>query len=157
MKKRQSRNIADDSSQYESDLNISEDDWSESNKPVKRRKIIKKQPPDAPGGVVEGAQSYAKAAKHPSSRHVVKNVEEMRETLLAWYDQVHDKRGMPWRKRFDPSMTAEQRSQRAYEVFDGILENLQDELTENVTPLVTGLGIRDHAATDTGCYGNPLL
>jgi A/G-specific adenine glycosylase len=40
----------------------------------------------------------------------------MRASLLEWYAGVHEVRGMPWRKPFDPSLDADARAQRAYEV-----------------------------------------
>ncbi|KAG6335022.1 hypothetical protein ID866_4067 [Astraeus odoratus] len=59
------------------------------------------------------------APLHPASMHVVSSsdVLEIRDSLLAWYDQVHDARGMPWRKRYDPSLGRDGRAQRAYEVW----------------------------------------
>jgi len=43
----------------------------------------------------------------------------MRISLLEWYSGVHEARGMPWRKPFDPSLGADARAQRAYEVRRG--------------------------------------
>ncbi|KIK22751.1 hypothetical protein PISMIDRAFT_29621 [Pisolithus microcarpus 441] len=53
------------------------------------------------------------------STHVVASseIDQVRKSLLAWYDKVHDVRGMPWRKRYDPSLGREARAQRAYEVW----------------------------------------
>ena len=38
-----------------------------------------------------------------------------RDELLAWF--AANQRSMPWRKPFDPSASAEERAQRAYEVW----------------------------------------
>ena len=57
---------------------------------------------------------------HPSSLHMIKEPVQLRSALTKWYNGVHDKRGMPWRKAFDASFTRAQRSQRAYEVGSSI-------------------------------------
>ncbi|KAI0318077.1 DNA glycosylase [Amylostereum chailletii] len=54
---------------------------------------------------------------HPASRHLIQNSAPIQDALLSWFVTVHDVRGMPWRKRFDASLTTEQRAQRAYEVW----------------------------------------
>ena len=58
--------------------------------------------------------SYANP--HSSSRHSISSPRPMRASLLDWYAGVHDVRGMPWRRPFDPSLDADARAQRAYEV-----------------------------------------
>ncbi|KAI6029364.1 DNA glycosylase [Pisolithus microcarpus] len=67
---------------------------------------------------VESATSST-ALLHSTSTHVVASseIDQVRKSLLAWYDKVHDVRGMPWRKRYDPSLGREARAQRAYEVW----------------------------------------
>jgi A/G-specific adenine glycosylase len=40
----------------------------------------------------------------------------MRLELLTWYKTVENNRRMPWRKPYDPHLTAEGCAQRAYEV-----------------------------------------
>lgn len=42
----------------------------------------------------------------------------VRNALLAWYKTVHDTRGMPWRRPYDPNLGPEERAQRAYEVLE---------------------------------------
>ncbi|KAH7883172.1 DNA glycosylase [Phlebopus sp. FC_14] len=54
---------------------------------------------------------------HSAALHVVGEVNEIRNALLEWYDQIHELRGMPWRKPFDSSLGKEGRAQRAYEVW----------------------------------------
>ncbi|KIJ15472.1 hypothetical protein PAXINDRAFT_133470, partial [Paxillus involutus ATCC 200175] len=54
---------------------------------------------------------------HPASWHVVKCVDAIRKSLLEWYDRIHEVRGMPWRKTYDPSLDKDGRAQRAYEVW----------------------------------------
>lgn len=39
-----------------------------------------------------------------------------RLALLSWFDTTRDARAMPWRKRFDPTLSPEELGQRAYEV-----------------------------------------
>ena len=58
--------------------------------------------------------SYANP--HSSTRHSISSPRPMRASLLEWYAGVHDVRGMPWRRPFDPSLDADARAQRAYEV-----------------------------------------
>ena len=53
---------------------------------------------------------------HSSSRHSISSPRPMRASLLEWYAGVHEVRGMPWRRPFDPSLDADARAQRAYEV-----------------------------------------
>jgi hypothetical protein len=53
---------------------------------------------------------------HPRSLHSISSPDLMRASLLEWYSGVHEVRGMPWRKPFDPSLDADARAQRAYEV-----------------------------------------
>lgn len=53
---------------------------------------------------------------HPRSQHLISSPDPMRPTLLEWYSGVHEVRGMPWRRPFDPSLDADARAQRAYEV-----------------------------------------
>ena len=53
---------------------------------------------------------------HSSSRHHVEPILACRPQLLAWYNKVKDRRGMPWRKAYDPDLDADARRQRAYEV-----------------------------------------
>lgn len=53
---------------------------------------------------------------HPTSWHVVVRVDPVRESLLHWYQQIHEVRGMPWRKTFGGSLDEGGRAQRAYEV-----------------------------------------
>ena len=58
------------------------------------------------------------AGGHPVTRHALakKRAEWVNSALAVWFPRVHDTRAMPWRKRFDPTLSAEARGQRAYEV-----------------------------------------
>jgi A/G-specific adenine glycosylase len=71
--------------------------------------------------IVTGSSATAKVLtakdwRHPVSQHVITNPLPMREALLRWYAQVHETRGMPWRKPYNDELSLEERSQRAYEV-----------------------------------------
>ncbi|KAF9243111.1 DNA glycosylase [Melanogaster broomeanus] len=57
------------------------------------------------------------ATTHPASWHAVRDIDVVRESLLAWYDKIHEVRGMPWRKTYDPSLDKDGKAQRAYEVW----------------------------------------
>jgi len=58
--------------------------------------------------------------RHSRSVHTIQEPGALRTALLKWYITVHDKRGMPWRKPYDPNLGDEERAQRAYEVFTSI-------------------------------------
>lgn len=53
---------------------------------------------------------------HSKSTHDILSPAPVRIALLDWYKTVHDTRGMPWRKPYDPTLSPERRAQRAYEV-----------------------------------------
>ncbi|WVN88166.1 A/G-specific adenine glycosylase [Cryptococcus depauperatus CBS 7841] len=54
--------------------------------------------------------------KHGQDYHDVENVVSGQRNLLAWFEKVREKRGMPWRKKYDPTLNMEEKGQRAYEV-----------------------------------------
>jgi len=58
------------------------------------------------------------AGHHPATRHTLtkKRAKAINNALAVWFPNVHDTRGMPWRKPFDPTLSSEARGQRAYEV-----------------------------------------
>ncbi|KAF7792090.1 hypothetical protein EIP86_003120 [Pleurotus ostreatoroseus] len=62
---------------------------------------------------------------HPSSLHRINDAASLRMLLLKWYDTVHEIRGMPWRKPFDPTLNAEGRAQRAYEARTTLAESTE--------------------------------
>ena len=53
---------------------------------------------------------------HSRSSHIIESSGPIRLALLKWYKTVHDIRGMPWRKSYDPTQGPDERAQRAYEV-----------------------------------------
>jgi A/G-specific adenine glycosylase len=53
---------------------------------------------------------------HSRSSHIIESSGPIRLALLEWYKTVHDIRGMPWRKSYDPTQGPDERAQRAYEV-----------------------------------------
>jgi len=55
---------------------------------------------------------------HSKSVHSISSPAMVRSALLAWYKTVHDTRGMPWRRPYDPNLGPEERAQRAYEVLE---------------------------------------
>ena len=67
---------------------------------------------------------------HSKSSHIIESSGPIRLALLEWYKTVHDIRGMPWRKSYDPSQGPDERAQRAYEVeiFHWIHERCRDYL-----------------------------
>ena len=79
----------------------------------RRPKMAQKGPTDERA---EASVLDTYATPHPQSRHLIASPDLMRPSLLKWYSGVHEVRGMPWRKPFDPSLDADARAQRAYEV-----------------------------------------
>ncbi|GAA6007004.1 A/G-specific adenine glycosylase [Rhodotorula paludigena] len=60
--------------------------------------------------------------------------EVVQRALLAWFDGVKEKRGMPWRKEVDPrTLSEEERGQRGYEVWVSEIM-LQQTRVETVIP-----------------------
>lgn len=53
---------------------------------------------------------------HLRSRHHVKDLLACRPWLLEWYGRVKSRRMMPWRTEYNPDLTPEERTQRAYKV-----------------------------------------
>ncbi|CAL1708848.1 unnamed protein product [Somion occarium] len=70
---------------------------------------------DTPGNIDPGV-AY-QALPHGVSTHAISDAKPLRKSLLEWYANVHETRGMPWRKPYDPALGPEERSQRAYEVW----------------------------------------
>nr|KIR50140.1 A/G-specific adenine glycosylase [Cryptococcus bacillisporus CA1280] len=54
--------------------------------------------------------------RHGMEYHSVDKIVDGKESLLSWFERVREKRGMPWRKKYDPSLSIEEKGQRAYEV-----------------------------------------
>ncbi|VDC07495.1 unnamed protein product [Peniophora sp. CBMAI 1063] len=79
--------------------------------------------------VVELEEAFDLPA-HGASRHAIgTRASPMQGALLAWFEGVHDARGMPWRKPFDASADANARSQRAYEVWVSEIMLQQTQVT----------------------------
>ncbi|KAF8609042.1 DNA glycosylase [Ceratobasidium sp. AG-I] len=53
---------------------------------------------------------------HATSRHDSQRLIPYLPALLEWFEEKREVRGMPWRKRYNPSLSKEERAQRAYEV-----------------------------------------
>ncbi|KAF8886550.1 DNA glycosylase [Infundibulicybe gibba] len=92
---------------------------------------------------------------HPKSYHTIRSPEAIRKALLQWYAGIHDSRGMPWRKPFDPSQGPTERAQRAYEVWVSEIM-LQQTQVATVIPyynrwMAKFPTISDLAASDIDC------
>jgi A/G-specific adenine glycosylase len=70
--------------------------------------------PDSGITIAEGSADLQ--PPHPISQHTISAPSDIRVALLRWFSDVHDTRGMPWRKPHNPNLDPDQRSQRAYEV-----------------------------------------
>jgi A/G-specific adenine glycosylase len=87
-------------------------------KPSTTRKQSKKKARNEPDAELTdeiAEMALEPSARHPVSTHVIAKAEPLREALLCWYAGVHEARGMPWRKPYDPTFGPEERAQRAYE------------------------------------------
>ncbi|KAI9459169.1 DNA glycosylase [Lactarius psammicola] len=86
---------------------------SSNKKSRRKRPLVARKAPS--GGQTVVLETYD--TPHALSQHLIPSPDLMRPPLLEWYSQVHAARGMPWRKPFDPSLGADARAQRAYEVW----------------------------------------
>ncbi|KAG8898958.1 hypothetical protein FRC00_002107, partial [Tulasnella sp. 408] len=66
---------------------------------------------------------------HSKSLHNVAKVKPLTGGLLEWFDSVRDTRGMPWRKEYDPSLSEDEKAQRAYEVLVSEIMLQQTQVT----------------------------
>jgi A/G-specific adenine glycosylase len=82
-----------------------------SSKPRKKKKI---QKVNASSSVTH--EINVGSPPHSQSSHTIESSGPMRLALLEWYKTVHDIRGMPWRKPYDPNQGPDERARRAYEV-----------------------------------------
>ena len=92
----------------------SEIEQIENKKLVKRKRNKKSHSDDE--FEINSRPNVIPSVTHLASLHCIKDAKTIRTALLGWYAGVHEARGMPWRKPFDPSLDAKGRSQRAYEV-----------------------------------------
>ncbi|CDO75732.1 hypothetical protein BN946_scf184921.g8 [Trametes cinnabarina] len=83
----------------------------------KRNKHNKGDAFDCTEGQTEGRAAMAQTMPHAAKLHVFSSQKLPRQALLEWYDGVHAVRGMPWRKPYQHSWNAEEKAQRAYEVW----------------------------------------
>lgn len=90
---------------------------------------------------------------HSKSSHIIKSSGPIRLALLEWYKAVHDIRGMPWRKSYDPTQGPDERAQRAYEVeiFYWIHEGVV------IIYNLKGLDFWDYVATNSSCDRDSIL
>jgi A/G-specific adenine glycosylase len=65
---------------------------------------------------IEDAGIYI-SRPHTSAYHHTGDIASIQSNLLDWFEKVREKRGMPWRKRYDPSLSMEEKGQRAYEIW----------------------------------------
>lgn len=91
---------------------------------------------------------------HSRSQHLISSPDLMRPSLLEWYSGVHEVRGMPWRKPFDPSLDADARGQRAYEVSR---QQRQPELVTQSNVCAQGMDLGDHASADASRNCDSIL
>ena len=89
--------------------------------------------------------------RHLVSQHTISDPIPLRNALLQWYSGVHENRGMPWRKPYNPNLTMEERSQRAYEVRCIFQSQYVGRLFN------TGVDLRNYVTTNTGCHCHWIL
>lgn len=105
---------------------------SRTNKPVKRARLsgpskpaarssnpVAKKPKGKEDGDVDDIEDVGTCVRRPHapSYHAVDDIAALQQDLLDWFEVVREKRGMPWRKRYDSSLTMDQKGQRAYEIW----------------------------------------
>jgi A/G-specific adenine glycosylase len=91
----------------------------------KRKNIIDSDDEDgcSPNILTAGSDLVLKAAggnqfSHSRDAHNLDltAAQSIQQQLTTWFLGVHDARNMPWRRRWDPTLTREAKAQRAYEV-----------------------------------------
>jgi A/G-specific adenine glycosylase len=128
-----------------------DDTYEPSRKPTARKK---KREPQASSEISSVSGLRSSSSSHSKSLHVIASVNPLRACLLDWYSQVHERRGMPWRKSYDPSLDADGRAQRAYEVnfFVAGFSKKPPKLH-----FYLGMDIRDYASTDPSGHSDTIL
>lgn len=91
---------------------------------------------------------------HATSRHDPERLIPYLPALLEWFEEKRDVRGMPWRKRYDPNLSKEERAQRAYEVL--VSEVCVPPIFVRSENLIQWWAA-DHAAANTSCDGHSVL
>ena len=136
-----------------------DEDFSDASEPIDARgSTAKKSKGSTKRGHVKHDSSEddetdcAHVNTHSVSLHRLERVNELQKDLLDWFDGVHDKRGMPWRKRYDPTLGPDERAQRAYEVAK---VNSNECRSLNHYPI--GLGLRDNASADPSSDRHSVL
>ncbi|KAI0360470.1 DNA glycosylase [Trametes cingulata] len=123
MSRKRKAELSDSGSEYE---DASYDEKKPRKRAVRRnakassssgKKRERRAAPKDVDGSDSGQEETVEAPPHGVSLHVLSHPELQREALLRWYDGVHAARGMPWRKPYQHSWDAEQKAQRAYEVW----------------------------------------
>ncbi|RSH82220.1 hypothetical protein EHS25_005930 [Saitozyma podzolica] len=86
---------------------------------VKKEKVATNDQAVEVGALGDLEDAVGPSVRRPHSRayHAVDQVAELQGALLDWFEDVREKRGMPWRKRYDPSLSMEEKGQRAYEIW----------------------------------------
>lgn len=104
------------------------------------------------------ARGAATAPKLPPPLDNAIEALEVQRKLLAWFDGIKEKRGMPWRKDVDPEkLSRAERNQRGYEVRRAVLPESPKGCSEYSFSAGTGLGIRDHASADNSRSRHTVL
>lgn len=114
-----------DGSDFEGSKSCDDSDFRDASFGKKTKKRVKKQHMKKKGVVRPRSVDVDEVdtdiqihvSTHSKSTHIISSPGPMRVALLRWYRTVHDTRRMPWRKPYNPSSSAEERAQRAYEVW----------------------------------------
>nr|XP_019046116.1 A/G-specific adenine glycosylase [Kwoniella bestiolae CBS 10118]OCF25046.1 A/G-specific adenine glycosylase [Kwoniella bestiolae CBS 10118] len=79
---------------------------------------VKKEVEDEDGIVdMEDVVGPSIVRDHGMEYHAVGDIEGLQRDLLDWFEACREKRGMPWRKRYDHKLSMEKKGQRAYEIW----------------------------------------
>ena len=121
-KRRRASDDADDDGDddYDPSYTTTAKDAKKVGRTPRSKKRTAVNPPTAVAESEEGGSDepnlLPQEAAHSGALHRIADADTMREPLLSWYAAVHQLRGMPWRKPYDPSLGPQERAQRAYEV-----------------------------------------
>jgi len=106
-----------------SDLDLEEEEQED--RPIKRARLSgpskigsKKKPSNNEVREIDIEDAGLHVVRpHTTAYHSTADIARLIPDLLSWFEEVREKRGMPWRKRFDHNLSMEEKGQRAYEIW----------------------------------------
>ncbi|KAK8864250.1 A/G-specific adenine glycosylase [Kwoniella newhampshirensis] len=102
---------------------------------VKRKRVVttsKLSSKNRTGNGVGDMEDVVVRRSHGEEYHDIVSIVGLQELLLSWFEDVREKRGMPWRKRYDPTLSMEEKGQRAYEVSYRLVLKVRSSIVADV-------------------------